>query len=152
MLTKWDLRWVYRWTRFCSKLNLLPVTFDPVTGQIRRQRTVWRNVMFHVWILLGLAHNFFMVARTVHVIILSESDTYRDFIPMIVIICHGFLTCTTILYLPVVTGAEENFIVFNEILRIRGKSYKKNNKIWIHMDGPCHKHIDENSRHVFYRV
>ena len=123
MLTRHDLRWSYKIFQVLSAMNIFPVTFDPVTGQMSRQTSMWRNVIFKIWLLLGLTHIFYIAMRTGQAIFLSESATHKDFFPMMSIILFGFLTFFLFLYLPFGPGIVENVAVFNEILRMRGKEF-----------------------------
>ena len=123
MLTRHDLRWIYGLFKLMSSLNLIPVTFDPVTGQMRRQTSVKRNVIFKIWLLLGLTHISYIGIRTGQAIFFMENETHKDFFPMMSIILFGFLTFFLFLYLPFGPGIVENVAVFNEILRMRGKEF-----------------------------
>ena len=120
MLTRHDLRWSYKIFQVGSALNIFPVTFDPVTGRMKSQKSGLRRFIFRIWQTVGLSHIFYIVLRTVQTGLSSETK-YRDFTPLMLTLCvifTGFFLYTDFMFLKRV---EENVKVYNELLRIRGE-------------------------------
>ena len=120
MLTRQDLRWSCKIFQIGSTLNIFPVTFDPVTGQMKSQKSGLRRFIFRIWQAVGLSHIFYIVLLTIQTGLSSETK-YRDFTPLMLTMCVTFIGMflhTNFMFLDTV---EENVKVYNELLRIRGE-------------------------------
>ena len=120
MLTRHDLRLTYKIFQVGSALNIFPVTFDPVTGQMKSQESRLRRFIFKIWQTLGFSHISYIILRTVQAGYFSES-TYSDVIPLMITLCTAFSGIFIYTNFIFVTRAQENVKVYNELLRIRGE-------------------------------
>ena len=120
MLTRHDLRWTYKIFQIGSALNVFPVTFEPVTGQMKSQDSGLKKCIFKIWQTLGFCHIFYLTLRTIYTGHFSGS-TYRDFLSLMIILCVTFLGIFRYTDFIFVTRIEANVKVYNELLRIRGE-------------------------------
>ena len=119
MLTKRDLRVNYFFFKLASVLNLIPVTFDPLTGRMRAQSSSIRKFIFKCWQALGLYTFTFLFSRTFYS--LTYTNLSLDFIPVMGIGSTAFCCAFLAAHFMFDTNLEENIKVYNEIMRIRGK-------------------------------
>ena len=120
MLTRHDLRWNYKTFQVGSALNIFPVTFDPVTGQMKIQESGWRNFIFKIIQTLQLFHVSYIILRIVQTRY-SSGNSYSDVIPLMFIMYILLMGMFLYINFTFVTRAEENAKVYNELLRILGE-------------------------------
>jgi hypothetical protein len=120
MLTRLDLKWNYATFSVLSNLNLIPVIFNGLTGQMENQKSVWKKIQFKLWQLLFLSQTIFMTIRTGRSAFFTGYQSVWDFTPIMVIFCTGYITTFSMFYTMFDSGRDLNMKVYNEILKIRG--------------------------------
>ena len=133
MLVERDLRWNYSFFSLYSKLMLIPVTFRLVIlgelGGLMESAgiSIWRRLGFKMTQTLFLCQTLFISFRTLECVAGAGGlfgdknvDLDWDFVPINVM--GGYLTYDAITHFIFVSGKELNRIVYNEILKLRGKT------------------------------
>ena len=142
MLTKRDLRWTWLAFWLYSKMLLMPVTFKPVMlggdgGQMESGEISWRRTIgFKMTQILYTCQALFCLFRTLEYMKWGEGgffgtgsndeeedvDLDWDFVPIMLIFTITYFTFLIPGYLVWNVGAELNTKVFNELIRLRGKT------------------------------
>ena len=120
MLTRLDLKWNYLAFSLLSKLNLIPVNFNELTGQMENQKSIWKKIQFKLWQLLFLSQTIFMSIRTGQSAFFAGGQSDWDFTPIMVISCTAYIAAFSTIYTMFDSGRDLNIKVYNEILKIRG--------------------------------
>ena len=133
MLTKKDLKWVTKSFLIYSKLMRIPVTFGDAilgegAGKMRSEKSsIWRRIGFKIIQTLITFHTFFSLFRTLEYMSGSSGLDMKgnldwDLVPCAVIFSGGYVICDVIGYLTFDSGRELNTKVYNESLKLRGKT------------------------------
>ena len=120
MLTRHDLRWIYKVFKLASILNIYPVTFDSVTDQMKIQESKPRKFISYAWLAVLFCHFIYTGVGTIRAAFFTE-NSYTDFVPVMICFTYGFFSVVTSTHLMFFQRVQENVVVYNEILRIRGK-------------------------------
>jgi len=124
MLTRLDLKWNYSTFSFLSKINLIPVIFNELTGQMETQKSIWRKIQFKLWQLLFLSQTIFVTIRTGRSAFFAGDQSDWDFTPIMIILCSVYIGIFSMIYTMFDSGRDLNIKVYNEILKIRGTLFK----------------------------
>ena len=122
---KSQLRWNYVIFQLQSTLRILQDMFDPVTGQMeRREDSQGETCLFHLWTLLGVFQNFYIIMRTGQIMVYGHGS-YNDYLSIMIMASFTF-SLVTLMRLSLVWSRGENRKVYNEILEAaRGKTTNK---------------------------
>ena len=120
MLTRHNLRWNYRVLKLASILNIYPVTFDSVTGQMKIQESKPRKFISYAWLAVLFCHFIYTGVGTIRAAFFS-GPSYTDFVPVMISFVYGMFCVGTSTHLMFSQRAQENVVVYNEVLRIRSK-------------------------------
>ena len=127
MLTKSDLQWNHLAFQYASKLGLIPVTFDPTTGQMEFSESIKRQIIFKTWESLLFCHLVYVKIRTIQAFIVLQSsedpDPNYDLLPIMLILSIG-LDCFFSVVFSVFEGGHgsTNVKIYNEIFKMLGKN------------------------------
>ena len=116
-----DLRWNFQILKMISCLGLLPIKFDPVTGQMEEQSSFWKRCIFRMCELCNILHVVYVTFRTINVS-LDDSNVWEEFTPLMAIQCSCFLCIFAALFLWIELSHQENITLSNEILDIQSKA------------------------------
>ena len=120
MLTREDLRWNFHLFSFASAVNVIPVSFHPLSGQMICERSMLRKFGFKFWQFLAFSQTIWILKGGLESL-MSAQGSGRDKIPIMLLMAVGFGAMTTITFCIFDKGRELNCKLFNEIQRIRGK-------------------------------
>ena len=124
----------------------IPVTFKPVMlggggGQIESAEiSIWRKIGFKVTQAMVTCQVLFVSLRTLEYVRWGDAgffgdeskdvnvDLNWDFVPVMLIATESYLIWNTIFFLVFDAGRELNRKIFNEFIRLRGKTNETQNK------------------------
>ena len=147
MLTKRDLRWTWKLFSLFSKLMWIPVTFKPVmsgghgsqmeSGDI----SIWRRIGFKIVQVLFMCQSLFVTIRTLEYVSYGNSgffgeksddaDLDWDYVPILLCFTASYLSYNAVAYLIFHAGRELNTKVFNEFIRLLGKTNSQRKSLYL---------------------
>ena len=121
MLSREDLSWNYGVFKASSALNIFPVRFNQLTGEMELdgERSTLREFLFKVLYLIEFGYLINLTWKSVRSKFFSD-NSYADFTPFMFMIAVTYFAVWVIVYLAFMKGLSKNIRVYNEILKIRG--------------------------------
>ena len=125
MLSRQDVQLTEASLNLASSLRIIPVTFDPSSGRMRKlegENSWKRELMFKFWCQLAVSHVLYMSFRLMNFVLFPENGKLSwDFIPIMITATVGIycIIFTTLALFR--TSLQENIKLYNETIRIRGK-------------------------------
>ena len=135
MLTKRALRWNHGTFSIAYKLNIVPLSFDPVTRQLKYGNIPrWREWSFQSIKLLIISWLVFIAVRTIQTSSSSTnpegqgSESHSDFIPIMIFFSFGFscISWASLWFLRT-KNRSVTIKIHNKIIDLLGKDIYMNN-------------------------
>jgi len=123
MLSRWDLRWVYRSFNLSSALHLFPVMFEPSLipgGKMEcGEISMGKGIGFKFHQLIFTCQMLFISSRTLQYTS-AETEFDWDFVPIMLIFTGGFWTMNSMAHTMFKSCWGLTVKMYNEILKLRG--------------------------------